>query len=324
MSNVKSKAGRLEVQPLPANMPSTQPGGGLGYDLEQAWGKLRRTWLRLARGGYVRRMAELRRGSLDGCPIEVLDPRDLKFFCNRCDAHWVEADDPFRWRKSIPFARWGLAELQMFLWPLVAAAVALGFWQPWAALVPVGFIVFVLWFFRDPPREVPQAKGLLVSPADGTLAEVTRLPHDPFIDGPAVRIGIFLSVFNVHINRVPDDARVIELRYARGEFLNALKAESAERNENLWIGLQGAATPYRRMVVRQIAGAIARRIVCDLRPGEMVVRGDKFGMIKFGSRTELIVPDEAGLEILVKPGDKLQGGATVLCRYPDQPTKPFA
>lgn len=324
MSDVSLKADRLPVQPLPANMPSTQPGGGLGYDLELAWGRLRRAWLRRARSGYVRRMAELRRGSLRGCPIEVLDPRDLKFFRNQCDAHWADADDPFRWRQAIPFARWGLAELQMFVWPLVLAAVGLWFWQPWAVVVPAGFIVFVLWFFRDPPRTVPQARGLLVSPADGTLAEVTRLEHDPFVGGPAVRIGIFLSVFNVHINRVPDDCRVVELRYARGEFLNALKAESAERNENLWIGLQASARPYRRFVIRQIAGAIARRIVCDLRPGETVVRGDKFGMIKFGSRTELIVPDEPGLEVLVKPGDKLQGGATALCRYPDQDTKPFA
>lgn len=324
MSDTSSKAGRLPVQPLPANIRSTQPGGGVGFELELAWGRLRRAWLKRLRPGFVRRMAELRRGSLEGCPSEVLDPRDLKYFRNQCDAHWAAADDPFGWRASLPFARWGLVELQMFVWPLALAAAGLTFWQPWAAVVPAGLIAFVLWFFRDPPRVIPQAKGLLVSPADGVLAEVTRLAHDPFIDGPAVRIGIFLSVFNVHINRVPDDARVVELRYARGEFLNALKPESAERNENLWIGLQGAASPYRRMVVRQIAGAIARRIVCDLRPGEMVVRGDKFGMIKFGSRTELIVPDEPGLEILVKVGDKLQGGATVLGRYPDELTKPFA
>ncbi len=108
--------------------------------------------------------------------------------------------------------------------------------------------------------------------------------------GPAVRIGIFLSIFNVHLNRSPLAARVIALRYSPGEFLNALRPESALRNENMWIALEEDAPPYRRLVVRQISGAIARRIVCDLRPGEVIARGHVFGMIKLGSRTELILP----------------------------------
>ena len=123
------------------------------------------------------------------------------------------------------------------------------------------------------------------------MAEITRLAHDEFIGGPAVRIGIFLSIFNVHLNRAPAESRVIALRYSPGEFLNALKPESAMRNENTWIGLEEESPPHRRMVVRQISGAIARRIVCDLRPGEVLGRGQKFGMIKLGSRTELILPD---------------------------------
>ena len=105
------------------------------------------------------------------------------------------------------------------------------------------------------------------------------------------------------------------MRYSPGAFLNALNPESAIRNENLWIGLQEDQPPYRRLVVRQIAGLIARRIVCNLRSGERVVRGQKFGMIKLGSRTELIFPDEPGLEIRVGIGDKVSGGSTVLARF---------
>ena len=151
-----------------------------------------------------------------------------------------------------------------------------------------------------------------VSPADGTVAEVAPLEHDEFIGGPAVRIGIFLSIFNVHLNRAPAAARVIALQYSPGEFLNALRPESALRNENMWIGMEEESPPHRRFVVRQISGAIARRIVCDLRPGEVVARGHVFGMIKLGSRTELIVPQEAGLEVRVRVGQKVKAGETVM------------
>jgi phosphatidylserine decarboxylase len=176
-------------------------------------------------------------------------------------------------------------------------------------------LLLVVYFFRDPPRRVPAGEGVLVSPADGTIAEVTEVEHDDFLGGPAVRIGIFLSIFNVHINRSPCDARVLELRYSPGLFLNALKPESAIKNENMWIGLRQTARPHRRIVVRQIAGAIARRIVCALRPGETVAAGEKFGMIKLGSRTELIVPAAKLLRIEVTVGRKVRAGSTVVARY---------
>ena len=165
------------------------------------------------------------------------------------------------------------------------------------------------------------------------MVEITRLPHDEFIGGPAVRIGIFLSIFNVHLNRAPAESRVIALRYSPGEFLDARNPQSAIRNENTWIGLEeesppttadhrGASVPGRcprRMVVRQISGAIARRIVCDLRPGEVLARGQKFGMIKLGSRTELIIPDSDDLTIEVKIGRKIKAGTTVMARYVAKP-----
>jgi phosphatidylserine decarboxylase len=162
---------------------------------------------------------------------------------------------------------------------------------------------------------VPQEAGLVVSPADGKIVEITRLERDEFLGGPAVRIGIFLSIFNVHLNRSPAAARVIALRYSPGEFFNALRPESASKNENTWIGLEEEAPPHRRLVVRQVSGAIARRIVCALRPGEVIARGAKFGMIKLGSRTELILPDCPGLKIEVKVDRRVKAGVSVLARY---------
>jgi len=302
-------------EPLPDDIPSVQPGGGLCYELELAWGRFRRWLLMRLRPAYVRRMAQLRQGDPVGAPHEILDPRDLKFCRNRCTAYWAEADDPFHWRGMIPFAVWGRAELLLMGGGLLVLTIFAA-WIHWGvALVPGLLLAFVVSFFRDPPRRVPPEPGLMVSPADGTMAEITEIEHDPFIGGPAVRIGIFLSVFNVHINRAPCRSRVIALRYRRGEFLNALNPASAERNENMWIGLEEDAAPYRRIVVRQIAGAIARRICCALRPGEVVDRGHKFGMIKFGSRTELILPRTPGLVIDVRVGQKVKAGTTIIARY---------
>ena len=306
---------RSTPQPLPASITSVQPGGGVCYGIELAWGRLRRWYLRRFRPGYVARMAELRRGDCRGAPHEILDPRDLKYCRNQCDCRWDETDDPFGWRGRLPFARWGLAELQLMGWPLLALTVGLAGFH-WCLALPSGILLgLVVFFFRDPPRRVPPEPGLMVSPADGKVSEITHLEHDEFIDGPAVRIGIFLSIFNVHLNRAPAAARAIALRYSPGEFLNALKPQSALRNENMWIGLEEETPPHRRFAVRQIAGTLARRIVCDLRPGEVLARGHKFGMIKLGSRTELILPDTDGLKIETEVGKHVRAGASVLAKY---------
>ena len=285
------------------------------YRLELAWGHWRRWYLKRFRPGYVRRMAELRQGDCQGAPHEILDPRDLKYCRNLCSCDWDPEHDPFRWRESVPFARWGLAELQLMGAPLLAATLLLGYFFWYLAPIPGVLLALVIYFFRDPPRRIPAGPGLIVSPADGKIAEITRLEHDEFVGGPAVRIGIFLSIFNVHLNRSPADARVIALRYSPGEFLNALDPASALRNENMWIGLEEDVPPYRRMVVRQIAGAIARRIVCPLRPGENLARGEKIGMIKLGSRTELILPDGEGLKVEVEVGRRVKAGSTLMARY---------
>ncbi len=316
MSTAEISPSRAEPQPLPDNFVSIQPGGGRCYRLELAWGQWRRWWLKHFRPGYVRRMAALRKGDTAGAPHEILDPRDLKFCRNRCSCYWEPADDPFRWRGGLRFARWGLAELQLMGGPLLALTVLLACTRFWyLAIVPAVPLCLIVYFFRDPLRKVPAARGLLIAPADGKVVEITRLERDEFIGGPAVRIGIFLSIFNVHLNRAPAAARVIELRYSPGAFLDARDPECAIRNENTWIGLEAESPPQRRMVIRQISGKIARRIVCDLRPGEALVRGQKIGMIKFGSRTELIVADSKDLAIEIKVGQKIKAGTTIMAKY---------
>ncbi len=125
---------------------------------------------------------------------------------------------------------------------------------------------------------------------------------------------VFMSIFDVHLTRAPATTRVIALRYSSGRFLNAMKPESATKNESMWIGLEDELPPHDRMAVRQIAGAYARRIVCTLRPGQVVAPGEKIGMIKLGSRTELIVPDRPDLQIEVKVGDRVLAGVSVLAR----------
>jgi phosphatidylserine decarboxylase len=268
-------------------------------------------------------MRELRRGDPAGCPHEILDPRDLKFCRNQTVCHWDPADDPFAWRDRIPFARWGLAELQIMGWPLLAATVGLAFTYWYLAPIAAIPLALVVWFFRDPPRTAPQDAGLLVSPADGKVVEVTPLEHDDFIGGPAVRIAIFLSLFNVHINRSPSAARVIRLRYSPGRFISALNPDCAIHNEFMWIGLEEEATPHRKLAMRQVAGQVARRIVCDLRPGQVVERGEKIGMIKLGSRTELILP-AGGLQVDVRVGQHVRGGCDVLARYLEPIREPLA
>lgn len=301
---------------------SAQPGGGFCYQVELAWGRWRRWYLKRFRSAYVDRMAALREGDTTGAPHEILDPRDLKYCGTDCTAHWPPEHDPFRWREKLPLARWGLAELQIMGWPLLALVVFLagqgGLWKL-AAVVPAALLLLVVYFFRDPPRRIPTAPGSIVSPADGTVVEISHLEHDDFIGGPAVRIGIFLSILNVHVNRAPLAARVVELKYGPGEFISATRPESAIRNESMWIGFQESDAPHRRFAVRQISGMLARRIVCNLKPEQTVTRGEKFGMIKLGSRMELVLP--AGeARVNVRLGERVQAGSQIIAHWTSGPT----
>ena len=312
--------------PMDPQLKDIQPGSGIVIHIEQAWGTVRRFWLKTFRRGYVRKMEACRKGDFNPCPHPVLDPRDLKFHQNQGGYYWEKVDDPFIWRERIPFARVGLAELFLMGGGFFAAAAALAWWASTAAsttkivattLAVAAAVIGVLiaWFFRDPPRRIPTEPGLVVSPADGEVVDIEPLDHDDFVGGPAVKIGIFLSIFNVHINRTPIAGRVIGLRYRPGKYLNALRKESARENEQLDILLESSAPPYRGMVIRQITGAIARRIVCWVKPGDTLEAGEQFGMIKLGSRTELVLPREEALEIRTKLGDKVKAGSSVLAAY---------
>lgn len=313
-----------------AQLPCIQPGGGVVMRLELAWGHVRRWWLWTFRRGYVRRMERLRKGDHNQCPHPVLDPRDLKFYRNRRGYYWERKDDPFAWRESLPFARAGLAELLVFsvlLFGLAAVVVGVGLAYEVTGWWAGGFAFFaslltvlgllVVWFFRNPRRRIPTAAGSVVSPADGLIVEIEELDHDEWIGGPAIKVGIFLSIFNVHINRVPVACRVKQLRYTPGKFLNALRPESARENEQLAIYVEETGPVGRRMIVRQITGAIARRIVCWLKPGDQLAIGEQLGMIKLGSRTELVLP-KAGFETAVSLKQKVQAGSTLIGRYSTQ------
>jgi len=306
---------RLPIEALDPSIDSIQPGGGICMRIELGWGCVRRLWLRVFRRSYVRRMDTRRRGDAKGCPHPVLDPRDVKFYRNQGGYRWDIADDPFAWRDRLPVARVGLAELLLLGGSfLVLTLVAAWFYWP-VSFVPAALGLFVVSFFRNPRRTIPGDPGLVVAPADGKVVAVEELPHDDYIGGRAVLIGIFLSVFNVHINRSPVAARVIGLTYRRGKFLNALRPASAQENEQMAVRLEENDPPHRRMIVRQIAGAIARRIVCWVAPGEELERGGQFGMIKLGSRTELVLPWEPGLQVRVRVGDHVRAGSSVLAQY---------
>jgi phosphatidylserine decarboxylase len=188
----------------------------------------------------------------------------------------------------------------------------------WAAeLVLLALLAWSLSFFRDPRREIPPDEKLLVAPADGTVRDVETVDEPQFIGGPALRIGIFLSVFNVHINRSPCDAKVEKITYRRGRFLNAMNPLAGKVNESNDVAMVRAKPPNDRLVVRQVSGAIARRIVCAARVGQPLAAGEPFGMIKFGSRTELYVPAGEYIECAVQIGDKVKAGITPLIRYRD-------
>lgn len=181
-------------------------------------------------------------------------------------------------------------------------------------------LVWVFSFFRDPRRNRPKDDSLLLSPADGTVSDI-EIVENEYIGGRSLRIGIFLSIFNVHINRAPCDVRIEKVVYKKGKYKNAMNPESARVNESNDLYLLRTQYPDDKLIVRQISGAIARRIVCEGKVGQELAGGEKFGMIKFGSRTELYLPADSGGKCLVKIGDKVKAGLTALVRYENGKTE---
>jgi len=179
--------------------------------------------------------------------------------------------------------------------------------------------VWILMFFRDPYRSPPSAQNLLLAPADGRITDIEIIEEDNFIGGTTLRIGIFLSIFSTHINRAPCNAKVERITYKKGKYKNAANPQSGRVNESNELGLIRTDSPKDRLIVRQISGSIARRIVCDASEGKVLTGGEKFGMIKFGSRTELYVPHRENVKCLVQIGDKVKAGLTTLVRYEGSP-----
>jgi phosphatidylserine decarboxylase len=193
----------------------------------------------------------------------------------------------------------------------VAAAVVwlTGVWA-WG-IAPVLLAAFFLWFFRDPQRTIPTGKGLIVSPGDGLVTETVSIATP---EGTRQRISIFLSVFNVHVNRSPIGGTVSRVHYQKGQFLNAMNPASAERNEQSAVTLRGrGADAGLEITFKQIAGLLARRIVCRCTEGQTLERGQRVGLIKFGSRVDVLLP--ANAELRVKVGDRVKGGASVLAAF---------
>jgi phosphatidylserine decarboxylase len=211
------------------------------------------------------------------------------------------------------FTRHGFREMLIGSLVLVIIALALGWaWWPLALLV-VPVLVWLFAFFRDPERAVPVDQHVMVSPADGTVSDVTEIEHEELLNGPCVRVGIFLSVFNVHINRSPCDGRVTKVIYRKGKFINALShAQASEENESQTIVLAEPSGDRPIAIVKQIVGLIARRIVFSGREGELLSRGQRIGMIKFGSRTELYIPKWLAPTVKVEVGQAVRGAADII------------
>ncbi len=192
--------------------------------------------------------------------------------------------------------------------------------------IEAGFAVVLIWilsFFRDPYRVSPVDKRLLLAPADGRVTDIETVEENDFIGGPALKIGIFLSIFDPHINRAPCNVTVEKITYRPGKHKNAARSSSAKVNESNELDLCRTDRPCDRLIIRQISGAIARRIVCRAQQGQKLSGGEKFGMIKFGSRTELYVaasPPAADVKVLVRVGDKVKAGLTPVIKYEMQDT----
>ena len=180
----------------------------------------------------------------------------------------------------------------------------------WAwSIAPVLLAAFFLWFFRDPERAVPGGAGLIVSPGDGLVTETVTIATP---DGPRQRISLFLSVFDVHVNRSPIGGVLSSVRYQKGQYLNAMNPASADHNEQNIVTVRGQGV---EVTFKQIAGLLARRIVFNLKEGDTVERGQRVGLIKFGSRVDVLLPAEA--ELRVKVGQRVKGAYSVLAAMPE-------
>lgn len=195
-----------------------------------------------------------------------------------------------------------VAGLLSWLWPAAWVAVCIAAALAFAA---------VALFFRDPQRRIPDDPKVLVSPADGKVVEIAEVEAPTHVPGRAKKIAVFMSLFDVHVNRVPCEGRIEHVEHRPGQFMNAVRAEASAKNEANLVAIHNTEVD-KPVLLMQIAGLVARRVVCIRRPGDALQRGERVGIVKFGSRAEVYVPAEDGFEWRVKLGDKVKGGSTIL------------
>ena len=205
-----------------------------------------------------------------------------------------------------------LLEARWILLILASIGVAVWFVSVWLSLIFLALFFFTIAFFRDPNRPAPAGPNLVVAPADGRVKDIVELDEKEILKTKTRRVGIFLSIFDVHTNRAPVDGRIVYRQHHAGLCLDARDPNCSEKNEAMTWAFEN---PRGLIVVRQLTGAIARRIVAWANVGDELKKGERFGMIRFGSRTELYLPLDA--EVLVKTGDHVSGGSTVIARLPD-------
>jgi len=197
-----------------------------------------------------------------------------------------------------------------FYLAILAFLAVLAYWVwPWLVILPGILFLFITYFFRNPERNIQTDEFMLVSPADGVVMDVERVFEDQFLNGESIRVRIFLSIFNVHVNRSPMAGEVVFRAYRPGKMIPAFKSHASELNEKNYVGIQN---DHLEILVTQVTGFIARRIVCWVNKGDKVGKGERFGLIKFGSCSEIFVP--TNVEIMVSPGDKVRGGVSVIGR----------
>ncbi|MCL5236355.1 MAG: phosphatidylserine decarboxylase family protein [Nitrospirae bacterium] len=179
----------------------------------------------------------------------------------------------------------------------------------WVTAIPFILTLFMAFFFRDPERTTPEGDNIFVSPADGRVIQIQNIVEEHYLESSAIEISIFMSPLNVHVNRAPCDGTVESVVHTPGKFLSAFKPEASLKNENIAMLLK---SDYYRVLVRQVAGAVARRAVCRAKPGDVLKKGERYGVIKFSSRLDIYLPEKT--EIKVKLGDKVKAGETILGR----------
>ena len=289
-----------------------QPGEGHLVAMVRVAGRLRRALLRRCWPRYVARRYAERLAGCPACEHDVLDGSDLLWVQNVCSVRFPAETMVSPFRDRFGLVRLGRPELlaaALVTAALLALTTVTTWWLLPLATAPLAFAV---WFFRDPERVVPADVDAVLAPADGVLDDVRHEAVCPFFAGPALRLGIYLSLFDVHVQRAPCAGVVTRCEHRPGRHVPTVRRGVTDGNEQLLTWFVDAAG--RPCVVRQVAGPVARRICSVLAVGDIVAAGQRFGLIKFGSRVELWLPAAFELALAVQPGQRVRGGETVLLR----------